>query len=451
MKREIRIVISCDWPETGDMLEDAMRQGEIAKRLKEWVGTPASEELGIRITPPQIVETRATRSEAGTKRAPKTKELRVAPEVAPALAISRPVGGGSNPPQGETKIEWATDSWNPLRARARETGKVGWFCVHKNDACANCYAEGMNRRLGTGIDYRAQDHAKVEIFLDEKMLTLPLRWKKPRKIFVCSMTDLFAEFVPDEFIDRMFAVMALCPQHTFQVLTKRPERMRAYVADTMRCENIYDHWYGLSGKPAEISAWPLPNVWLGVSVHDQESADQFIPLLLDTPAAKRFISYEPALARLNLTRLRPPGYTWLDCLEGRAHEGLGTSQGHGRLDWVIVGGESGPHARPAHPDWFRKVRDDCAAAGVPYFHKQNGEWSSRAIDGREIKITASFGSEFDVAWPDGSIRHGRAEDRGGAGVKLYRVGKKRAGRLLDGVEHNGFPPALTQIGTAHNA
>lgn len=126
-------------------------------------------------------------------------------------------------------IEWTDATWNPVRARNLETGKVGWHCEHATTGCEFCYAEGFNKRLGTGLAFKPGHRADIEIFLDEAMLTQPLRWKKPRRIFVGSMTDLFADFVPDEFIDRMFAVMALAPQHTFQLLTKRAARMREYL------------------------------------------------------------------------------------------------------------------------------------------------------------------------------------------------------------------------------
>ena len=144
-----------------------------------------------------------------------------------------------------SKIEWTDSTWNPIRARRRDNGHVGFHCEHVSEACRNCYAEGMNKRLFTGLDYKPGNRDQVEIFLDEKTLLQPLRGKRPRKIFVCSMTDLFADFVADEMIDRIFAVMALCPQHTFQILTKRPERMRKYIAGEQFKVPI------LGGKPLE--------------------------------------------------------------------------------------------------------------------------------------------------------------------------------------------------------
>lgn len=132
---------------------------------------------------------------------------------------------------GDTKIEWSQKSWSPIRARNRVTGDVGWFCEHMSSGCDNCYAETMNVNtyFGNGLPYKASSLPQLELFLDEKMLEQPLHWRAAKKVFVCSMTDLFGRFVPDEWIDQIFAVMALAPQHTFQVLTKRPERMLVYM------------------------------------------------------------------------------------------------------------------------------------------------------------------------------------------------------------------------------
>jgi len=284
----------------------------------------------------------------------------------------------------KTAIEWTDSTWNPIRARRKTLDsfgrggiKVGWHCEHVSEGCRFCYAEGINRRLGTGLDFKPGHRGDIEIFLDEKMLLAPLRWRKPRDIFVCSMTDLFADFVRDEWIDRMFAMMALCRQHRFQVLTKRPKRMRAHV---QRPE---------FGNEVEIFPWPLPNVWLGISAEDQANADERIPELLATPAAVRFVSLEPLLGPIDLGIMRG---------------GLM----HPRISWVICGGESGPHARLMRPEWIRLIRDQCAAAGVPFFFKQWGEYE--------------YMSEFT-----------------GGAITIRRVGKRAAGRLLDGVEHSAMP------------
>lgn len=256
-----------------------------------------------------------------------------------------------------TSIEWTDASWTPLKARRKDTGKVGWHCERVSEGCKNCYAATFNHRMlpngGTGLDFTKQAREKVDIFLDEKTLTQPLHWKRPRKVFVCSMTDLFAEFVPFELIDKVFAVMALTPQHTYQILTKRPERMAEYFAtfDTDFHNGIAEidgedggyrlgasaatlldgDWIWNEGKrhrrkieefiadshadPSGMSndeeggddeyetkpvVWPLPNVILMTSVENQEQADKRIPWLLKCPAALRGLSVEPLLGAINL-------------------------------------------------------------------------------------------------------------------------------------------------------
>ena len=198
-----------------------------------------------------------------------------------------------------------------------------------------------------------------KVDLVEKHLEDPLRWKTPRRVFVNSMSDLFHEALLDEAIDRVFAVMAVCPQHTFEVLTKRSERMREWLTR----DNIPDmldveiHAMGIRSRPE--FQWPLPNVWLGVSVEDQATADERIPLLLRTPAALRFVSYEPALGPVNLLRYMSVPLAEID------NPGA-------MLDWVIVGGESGPGARPFDIPWARNTVAQCKAAGVACFVKQVG-------------------------------------------------------------------------------
>jgi protein gp37 len=312
-----------------------------------------------------------------------------------------------------TTIEWTETTWNPVRG-----------CSRVSEGCRNCYAETLAARFSdegnwgeglatwvtrpdgvkearwTGTVRAAPDH----------VLTAPLRWKKPRTIFVNSTSDLFHEGLPDEVIDRIFAVMALCPQHTFQVLTKRPERMRAWfcekrpflVADEAlsvgrNLPDGYPGWDGARWKASVIRGctqpadWPLPNVWLGTSVEDQASADARIWELINTPAVVRFISAEPLLGPVRLPRVdfhcylcggtgklaRWPKGRCHEC-DGKGHiPALSTDPKLGNpktpmrgIDWVICGGESGPGARPMNPDWARSLRDQCAAAGVPFFMKQ---------------------------------------------------------------------------------
>lgn len=345
-------------------------------------------------------------------------------------------------------IEWTDASWNPIRARNTGTRKVGWHCEHATTGCVFCYAEGFNLRLGTGLPFKPGHRENVELFLDEKMLTQPLRWKRPRKVFVCSMTDLFADFVPDEWIDRMFAVMALTPQHTYQVLTKRANRMRQWFtadrADTVGLAmlTIVDRIpYGHRRVP-----WSLPNVWLGVSTERQKEADERIPELLATPAAVHFISAEPLLGPLDLTHISfgegDPRHK-RQALTGQAYlyaEGIDRNpdmtvltkleKPMARLDWVIVGGESGHEARPMHPEWARSLRDQCAAAGVPFFFKQWGQWAPEPSWYRDHPVSLPCRVWDGNRWTD---------DGGTNGEWVVRVGKKAAGRLLDGVEHNGFP------------
>jgi protein gp37 len=244
----------------------------------------------------------------------------------------------------------------------------------------------------------------------------PLSWKKPRRIFVNSMSDLFHDGIPDETIDRVFAVMALCPQHTFQVLTKRPARMRYYLGKRNGMGNS-EICRAINAIPAQLGnrhgalEMPLPNVWLGVSVEDQARADERIPLLLDTPAAKRFLSCEPLLGPVDLTRLNPGGIQALNALHGASVD-PGYSEWCA-IDWVIVGGESGKDARPMHPDWVRSLRDQCKTAGVSYFFKQWGAWHSDAL----------LFTDMQGQCPPANMK----------------VGKKASGRILDGMEHNGFP------------
>lgn len=337
----------------------------------------------------------------------------------------------------KTGIEWTNATWNPVRGCSRISAGCGG-ANHQG----GCYAEKIAARFsGPGQAYegfaKRTPHGGTwtgKMALVENNLDQPLRWKKPRMIFVNSMSDLFHENLPDEAIDRVFAVMALAPQHTFQVLTKRADRMRAYLtaragmgnASICRAINMIPNHLGNRHGALEM---PLPNVWLGVSVENQEAADLRIPDLRQTPAAKRFISGEPLLGPVRLNHLLHcngcPGCYTLDC-------------GDPGLDWVIVGGESGTNSRPMHPDWARSLRDQCASARIPFFFKQWGEWTPGENVERHsgtVKTAEWFDgrwlfSEENLASDDGHI-----DDE----PDLYQVGKKAAGSLLDGVEHKAFP------------
>lgn len=300
-----------------------------------------------------------------------------------------------------TKIEWAGESWNPIRARRLVAGveRIGWHCEHASEGCRNCYAEtanysGRSRFTGTRLLYKPGHRRDVEIFLDPRKLLEPLGWRRPRGVFPLSMSDLFGDWVEAEWIDRIFAVMGLCPHLTFRVLTKRSPRMRAYLNWPVIGERVYGHMCAIAarlGRPMpEKPEWPLRNVWLGVSVEDQKAADLRIPDLLATPAAIRWLSCEPLIGPLDLTRVQAPRYVpgdheldWkFNCLRtGDYYEfedSLGYWEGgdgpdrETRIDWAVVGGESGGKARDnGFEANARSILAQCQAEGVAFFGKQN--------------------------------------------------------------------------------
>lgn len=285
-----------------------------------------------------------------------------------------------------SNIEWCDRVWNFLRG-----------CDMISPGCKLCYAMKQAHRFNfPGGSYEGLTELgpngprwNGKVITVEDKINEPLHVRKPQRWFVNSMADLFHEDVPFEVIDKAFAVMAWTPQHTYQILTKRPERMREYCEGMMRL-GLKERSLRLvrsqyKGHPAEKLAlsslkdgtigdfpFPLKNVWLGVSVENQECADWRIWELLQTPAAVRFVSYEPALSPVNFTRLRPEGFDWYDALEGRAHEHPSVSSGWPRLDLVIVGGESGPGARPFNIQWALDTGRQCKEAGVAFFYKQGG-------------------------------------------------------------------------------
>jgi protein gp37 len=359
-----------------------------------------------------------------------------------------------------TSIEWtrnpdgtAGKTWNFIRAENLTTKGVGHYCEKISPGCANCYAERMQKRFRNFIRYNAADRGKVRLYLDRNVLSEPLRWRKPGNVFPCSMTDLFGGFVPDEWLDSAFAVMALTPHVTYQVLTKRIDRARAYLS-ARECRDAvgqaaYDeHGVMFTGDPACASdefrylEWPLPNVWIVASVENQDEADRRVPELLKTPAAVRGLSCEPLLGPLDLTDINPardetPDH--LDALRGVVRTSYPTKPTGAKLDWVIVGGESGAGARPMHPRWARSLRDQCTAAGTPFFFKQWGEYvpaprgdcDHPSSDG--ARGPAHLLDRVDV-WECSLC--GRLHD---LDFDFARVGKKAAGRLLDGREWSEFP------------
>lgn len=335
-------------------------------------------------------------------------------------------------------IEWTDATWNII------TG-----CTLVDEGCRHCYAAHLianwpalgNHPSRQGLARNnAAGEAKFtgEVRFNEQWLDQPLRWKKPRKIFVCAHGDLFHENVPDAWIDRVFAVMALCPQHTFQVLTKRPDRARAYLSDPIRPACVLPAEQITRDSVAAMKAWPLPNVWLGTSISDQASADLRIPELLATPAAIRFVSAEPLLGLVDLQRWlgRYPIHMAPGGNEGNPSDGW-IEYGDG-IAWAIVGGESGPKARPMHPDWARSIRDQCKAAGTAFLFKQ---WGGYQIASHENGHFDSDMSRNNAVWVDGA--DGTIHKPSPFGLMnpyaMFRVGKARAGRLLDGVTHDEFP------------
>ena len=263
----------------------------------------------------------------------------------------------------KSAIEWTDATWNPV------TG-----CTKVSQGCKNCYAEREWPRLQHLPAYTGRAFTDVRCHPDR--LDEPLRWRRPRKIFVCHNADLFHESVPDDFIVQMFIAMALADRHTFQILTKRPERMLRFLNnDEIQEEITYiegENEDGISGYA--YIPWPLPNVWLGVSVEDQETAEARIPLLLQTPAAVRWVSAEPLLSEINLRAIHLGDLYWLNALTSKVsifHDGgMPAAPDYGLLNWIVAGGESGRNARPMHPDWPRALRNQCQAAGVPFFFKQ---------------------------------------------------------------------------------
>lgn len=347
-------------------------------------------------------------------------------------------------------IEWTDATWNPI------TG-----CTVHSAGCTNCYAmqlagtrlKSHPSRAGLTREVNGRHVWTGEVRFNEQWLTQPLHWQRSREIFVCAHADLFHEGVPDEWIDRVFAVMSLSPQHRFQVLTKRAERMRAYLTDPdaiKRVDREQGRIYSANAKRLQRSIhhqkrphpnWPLPWVWLGVSVEDQRAADERIPHLLETPAAVRWLSCEPLLGAVDLRWIAQPdeerdgvidallGCDWIEVPGDDFHpqrpghedrrmgrwvvSGDADILANRKLDWVVVGGEHGP--RPMHAAWARGLRDQCATAGVPFFFKQWGN-----------------------SLPAGQMQADGKLWNPSCGSTLLTT-KAYAGRFLDGVTHDAMP------------
>jgi len=339
-----------------------------------------------------------------------------------------------------TGIEWTTSTWNPI---AGQTGR--WHCVKISEACTNCYAAALNMRWG-GPDYhKGADSVRVNYGTARDPLKYARRLRAgksagknhtagdPCYVFVCSMTDLHGDFVPDAMRAAVYGIAALCPEITFQILTKRPanrldfltrleaaahERGRtpadvclayasrefgAYSSDGMREPSGALVGWGLCDKRplAGSVPWPLPNVWEGCTVENQKRADERCPILIKTPAAVRWISCEPVLGNVDFSPYLPG------------------------LDWIVTGGESGRGSRPTPPDWFRQVRDQCAGTQTAHYFKQWGDWCPA-----------------DQLPPKESHRKPKPTartERLDCGTVSIRFGKKIAGHYLDGVIARDFP------------
>ncbi len=342
-----------------------------------------------------------------------------------------------------TKIEWADHTFNPW---------IGRQAI--SPGCANCYAAAWAKRYGRNFADRtltktwAQPklwNAQAEAFHAEH--------GRRQRVFCASLADVFDNEVPLEWRSELFMLISETPNLDWLILTKR----------IGNAAKMLPAWY------QDPEAWEFgngvahPNVWLGATVVNQEEADRDIPKLLAVPAAKRFLSIEPMLAPISLRWLP----AWPENAPSTAQSPSGTTDhldGLRRLDWIIAGGESGPGARPSHPDWYRSLRDQCAAADVPFLFKQWGEWlpinqqeeefTNRLYKSRRVaKLHEDQGNLDDIygrrCIVDGTVVHmdGRTHGvtepmaflQGTTPMTTFKVGKKAAARLLDGIEHNGFP------------
>ena len=369
---------------------------------------------------------------------------------------------------GKTSIEWTDRVWNPVAG-----------CSKVSEGCRNCYAERMDRRFNAEWCEWKSPNAKQNVRLHSDRLDQPIRWRKPQRIFVNSVLDLFHEQVPDDYIDQVFGIMLACEyfencHHTFQILTKRPERMRNYLTSTTPsellqrwarsveytvhlddgdvllseavegfCSSLWDE-AGRSLTPDDKpwshpeNMFPLKSVWLGVSVENQQAAEERIPLLLQTPASVRFLSMEPLLGKVSFTKLAiiecptcDDDKRWTNNPRPFVCHHCGNEQRVvSKIDWVVAGGESGPNARPMHPDWARSIRNQCVAVGVPFFFKSWGEWESMPNQPWEVE-------------PKGNCQiinlEGGSGFHGAGAMWTKRVGKKKAGRMLDGRIWNEIP------------
>ncbi len=343
--------------------------------------------------------------------------------------------------QGEG-INWTEHTWNPLRG-----------CARQSEACKSCYAEGVAARFsGPGQPFEGLVHPVTKgwngvIKLFPEKLDEPLRWTRPRMVFVNSVSDLFG--ATNQEIAAIFGAMALARQHTFQTLSKRHKQMRSWfdwldaqastpAGKVAYCVAALEAYVPTASKGRVVpTEWPLPNVWLGVTAEDQENANNRIPVLLSCEAAVHWVSAEPLLGEIDFTRIEPrpepvTGFeVSINALSGEAWVNRGTDleaslQAMSKLDLIVAGGESGVNARAMHPDWPRQIRDDCLANGVKFHFKQWGEFVPGPNHGNPVL------NEKGNTIPSVVINTPGKNDF----VRMLRVTKPKAGRLLDGVLHN---------------
>lgn len=332
---------------------------------------------------------------------------------------------------GKTTIEWCDHSINPIRARLRSNPSiVGHYCEKVSAGCKNCYASRLQQRFQMPEFGSGQKIDDVELFLDTSKLDEVRRRKKPTKYFWCDMTDIFGNWVQREWLRAIFKTIDETPQHVHMLLTKRPEN----ILKMWPSADVFD-------PESEHKAY-WPNVWIGTSIENQHSADLRIPELLKCRELSPvlFLSCEPLLGPVDLMEIEettPTGKRWWSSMETGSPEGA-------KIDFVIVGGESGSDARPMNPDWVRMIRDQCLFAGVPFYLKQWGAWVPYEHRGSPPLIESQHGFSFDLhGLPEGIIDHepvnGWYWPDGLSDVVYRSVGKKIAGRKLDGVTHDAFP------------
>lgn len=313
----------------------------------------------------------------------------------------------------DTTIEYLTKTWNPIQTVIKGKSGQGWHCTPVSKGCTHCWAEGMNNRFGNKLPY---DNKHMQLEIKENELKKPFTWRKPQVVGVQYMSDLFHEDVTYDLILKVINVALLNPKHTFVILTKRLDAAIAF------------HTWIKESHIYQANEYPK-NILFGCSVEDQVSADHRIPKLLLLkelfPNIRLWLSVEPLINEIKLQPVWLGNYQSCDGFYPR------------QMDLVVVGGESGKGARPMHPDWVRNIRDDCKAAGVMFLFKQWGEYISSDKRGKNNNWLFQNGRymttsrNFLVLEQDSYFLNPK--------VIAVKIGKKNAGRLLDGIEHNEFP------------